>query len=203
MNFKHFFLNELNNAEDAKSLLEDKLEFFQEKEGPWADLQKAIGFSQNKHHGEDLFTHLATAYKYGLSYTQDPLFAMICLFHDIGKVECCRFDESRQDFTFHKHEYIGAVAVYKWLKENDFNQYEANRIKLAIQHHQYRIYPDTKDKTIKSWLQDIGIQAWEDIRILRLVDRMANKANDRKPIIYQLYIETDNRINEIAQSLWE
>lgn len=202
MNFVKFFLEELNNSEDPKALLIARLNIYQEQEGPWSALQKSIGFSQNKFHNESLFVHLATAYKIGLSYSQDPVFALICLFHDIGKVDTCMFDSQLQDFTFHRHEYVGGKLVYKWMIENDFSHAKADRVKRAIQQHQYRIYEDTKDKTIKKWLAKIGQQTWEDIRILRLVDRMANKANERKPIIYKIYVDTDNRINEIAKQLW-
>lgn len=201
--FRQFFLNQLPSSDDPVKLLGDKLELYNETIGPWADLKKSIGWSQNKFHFESLWEHLTTAYKYGLAYTQDPIFAMICLFHDIGKIQTCSWSEEKQDFTFHRHEYVGGLAVGKWMRENDFTLQESDRVQRAIKNHQYRIYPDTKDKTIKKWLININLQTWQDIRILRLVDRMANKANERKPIIYKLYIDIDNRINKIAETLFQ
>lgn len=165
-------------------------------------LNQARGFSQNKFHNEDLFTHLVNAYDIALCYTNDPLFSIAALFHDIGKIPTRRWDENKQDYTFHKHEYVGSILVKHWMTSWKFTGQEIYRVVNAIRHHQYRIYKETKDNTIQEWLQSIGHQCWQDVRILRLVDRMANEANVSKPVIYRLFEETDKRIGEIASKVF-
>jgi hypothetical protein len=198
-NFKKYFLKDLPQSENPRMFLEAEVQNWQKI---FPVLYKTQGFLQNKYHSEDLFTHLANAWEIGFTLTQDPVFALSCLFHDIGKVDTVSWNEKKQDFTFYKHEYVGAKKIAAWMMNNQFSGHDTYRVYIAIRHHQYRIYENTGPATIRRWLRVIGKQGWKDIRILRLVDRMANESNKDKPIIYKLYIETDKRINTEAERVW-
>src|SRR5579863_7770152 len=107
-----------------------------EKNNLWGvlkDLHQSQGFEQNRFHKEDLFTHLVDCYKLGLTYTQDPIFGLICLFHDIGKVRTRSLNIITGDWSFHKHEYVGSV-IFSNFAEGLFPSHEGLRISAAIKH---------------------------------------------------------------------
>jgi putative nucleotidyltransferase with HDIG domain len=203
MYYRKFFLLESSKVSKFIIELEPHLIYLPLGEsGLLQSLKFSLTELQNKWHDETLYNHLIECYKIGMAYTNDPVFGLACLFHDIGKIQTKEYNRIKLDYTFHKHEYIGAKLVRDFMRENKFRREDTQRVYLAIKNHQYRIYPDTKDKTIRHWLREIGQQAWEDIRILRLADRQANKANIMKPIIYKKYIDIDNRIQEQTQKVF-
>jgi putative nucleotidyltransferase with HDIG domain len=209
MTWKTWFLKTLPNSQDPKNLLKQVIVESAAKQSIEIDsLIYDLSWTfnpmfTNKFHKELLFDHLTDTYINCLSYTQDPVFAMAGLFHDIGKVATAKFDPVKKDYTFYRHEYIGAKKVAEFMEENNFSPVDTTRVYMAIRHHQYRIFEDTKDKAIRRWLRSISKQTWEDIRILRLCDRMANQANKDKPVIYNKYIEIDNRISQLAERVFQ
>ncbi len=198
MNYKYFFEISLPNSQNRKRFLLELSKVL----GIESIIQKANTCEQNKYHNELLLDHLIDSYQIGITYKPDYLFGISCLFHDIGKVIVKKYCSIKQDNTFHKHEYVGALLISKWMKRWRFSEEETNHVTQVIKHHQFRIWDDTKDKTIKKWLLSINQEIWEDIRLLRLVDRMANKQNIKKPVIYQKYIEVDKHISLIANEVW-
>lgn len=198
MNWYKFFTYDIYSISNAYDAI---VEMIDKEENPHQliqDMISSFNMEQNEFHDEKLFTHLVSTMRIGYVYSQDPIFSVACLFHDIGKVRTKSFNRIKNDWTFYKHEYIGAKIFLDFARANNWPSSYSGRIYSAIRHHQYRIYDDTRDATIKKWLKSIGRTTWEDIRLLRVCDRMANEANKDKPIIYKKYIEVDNRVNELA-----
>ncbi len=195
---RDFFVRGLFESEDPKKfLLETDLNL-----GINDLILKASYLKQNKYHNELLLDHLIEAFKIGRILNPDAIFTLECLFHDIGKVITCKYNEIKQDNTFYNHEYVGALLIYKYMNIWKFSKEDTNRVTNAIRNHQYRIFSNTTDKSIVKWLSKIGPMTWQDIRLLRLVDRQANNQNINKPVIYKEYIEAEERINTLSRNIW-
>lgn len=197
---KDFFLTQLPSSLDPRALLIKSRGALGRS---FADIIHAWNMQQNKFHIETLWEHMVDCYCIALTYTQDPILSMACFFHDIGKIETKEWDEEKQDWTFHKHEVEGALIVCGWMDAERFTSKQIDRVYRVIRHHQFRFYPRTHDGTIKKWLEKIGHQCWEDVRLLRLMDRMATQSTHPKLVLCKKLIQIDNRVSVLADSLWK
>lgn len=96
-------------------------------------LEDCIGIAQNKFHSEDVFTHSIFA---GDSIScKYPLLKLATYLHDIGKPQVKEFNSEKQDYTFLRHEDIGAGIIKKELTDLAFSNNEVDFITSLIENH--------------------------------------------------------------------
>lgn len=145
------------------------------------ELQAGVGCKQNKHHAEPVFDHLLRCLDASVPLTNDPMLRLSALTHDIAKPHTKSIGPDGE-VHFYMHEVVGADLMYKWMMNLKFPKKDAEYVSKMVRHHQWRFAEDTKDKTIRRWLVNVGPQ-WRDLITLRMADRLGNLKKAHKPPI--------------------
>ncbi len=198
---KELFLNQLPYLADPGAELDKQVANPDSVLVRWLpDIYNTVEFCQNAHHSEDLWTHMKNSYVNGIRYTQDPVFAVGCFLHDIGKLSTRAWSEEKQDWTFHKHDKVDPETYYMPIFRVVGGDGNTARVNRMIREHLYRFYSETKTSTIRRWLAKVTQSGWEDLRLLRIVDRVSNAANHGKPVITQEMLQLDRRVQKLLDS---
>lgn len=161
-------------------------------------LHDAIGVDGGEYHDETVFDHLMYALDAAVSLTDDVLLRMAALLHDCGKPGT-RTISGDGRAHFYKHEIQGMILADEWMKEYKFSNKERAYVTKLVRHHQWRFMPDSKDKTIRRWLRDVG-QEWKDLITLRTADRMGNLAKRGRSTVTKPMRELMERAQQIIDS---
>lgn len=160
------------------------------------DLKKGVGCEQNEYHAEPVFDHLLRCCDFSVGLTESILLRLAALTHDIAKPHT-RSVDSNGSVHFYKHEIVGASLMYEWMREYKFSKKEIEYVTKLVRHHQWRFEDNTKDKTIRRWLQDVGKETWRDLVTLRMADRKGNLKKAHKPMVTQKMKELIERAEAI------
>lgn len=144
-------------------------------------LDDCVGVEQNEYHAETVFEHLMGAVDASVGFTNNVLLRMAALLHDVGKPATKSVGEDKR-IHFFKHEVQGMIIADNWMRKMKFSNQDRRYVTNLIKHHQWRFMPDSKDKTIRRWLRDVG-ESWQDLVILRMADRQGNKAKAGKALV--------------------
>jgi len=158
------------------------------------DIVNTLTQDGGPHHGETVFEHLIGALEAGTELTENPLLRLAMVLHDIGKPVVVD-----REMHFYKHEVVGSTMVREWLINMKFSKQEVEYISTLVRHHMFHFESDTKDKTLRKWLQKVG-PYWEDLIILRCADRRGNKAKAYKPMITTKMRELIERVQVLIDS---
>lgn len=162
------------------------------------DLARGVGVEQNEHHAEPVFDHLLRCLDYSVSLTDDHLLRLAALTHDIAKPHTKSVGADGR-VHFYKHEVEGASIMYKWMRDMRFSKKDTQYVVKLVRHHQWRFHKDTKDKTIRRWLADVG-PMWRDLITLRMADRKGNLKKADLPAITREMRELIARAEGIIDS---
>lgn len=163
-----------------------------------------VDVGQNEYHDETIYEHCVASLDAAAGLTDSPLLRLAALLHDVGKC-ITRSVATDGRVHFYRHEVEGASIAYKWLLATRFAKKEAEYISKLIRHHQWRFEKDSKDKTIRRWLQEVGKDTWRDLITLRCADRRGNFAKRDKPMMtrhMQNLVNKAERIIEESQALF-
>lgn len=163
------------------------------------DLAKGIGCGQNEYHAEPVFDHLCRCCDVSVGLTDNVLLRLAALTHDVAKPHTRSVDPSGS-VHFYKHEIVGATVMYEWMKEYKFPNKDIEYVTKLVRHHQWRFEDNTKDKTIRRWLQDVGKDIWQDLITLRMADRKGNLKKAHKPMVTQKMKELIERAQAIIDA---
>lgn len=163
------------------------------------ELIPGIGCIQNKHHKDDVYTHIMMVLDaVDSKHTRIRLGA---LFHDIAKPQT-REERSDGIITFYNHEIVGADICYKAMKRLRFSKQECEEVSLLVRHHMFRFDMDCKRKTIKRWMNKTtrhGVALYRDLLRLRVADRRGNRAKWGKPVFTRHFKALLKAIREIER----
>lgn len=162
------------------------------------DLLLAVGVEQNEFHAETVFEHLMYAVDASVDLTSNALLRLACLMHDIGK-PVTRSTDTNNRVHFYKHEIEGARLVRDWMRDLRFSKKEVEYVTKLVRHHQWRFETNSKGKTIRRWLQQVGPE-WKDLITLRAADRKGNMAKQHLPVITRKMRELMDRAQDIIDS---
>ena len=163
------------------------------------ELVPCIGCIQNKHHRDDVYTHVGMVVDaIHPKYTKIRLAA---LFHDIAKPQT-KENKDGGIVSFYNHEIVGADICYKALRRLKFSKQECEEISLIVRHHMFRFAMNSKRKTIKKWMTKTtrnGVALYRDLLRLRVADRKGNRAKWGKPIFTRYFRSLLRSIREIEK----
>lgn len=148
------------------------------------DISNAVGVDQNEYHAESVFEHMVRSLDASVKLTDNVLLRLAALLHDVGKPPTKSIDEDNR-IHFYNHEVVGTYVVNDWMRKMKFSNEQVEYVCKLVRHHQWRFNDDTKDKTIKRWLNAVGVEDWRDLITLRCADRQGNLAKKHKPMVTQ------------------
>lgn len=163
------------------------------------DLARGVGCEQNEHHAEPVFDHLLRCGDFSTTLTRNLLLRLACFTHDIAKPHT-RSTGIDGRIHFYKHEVEGASVMYRWMREYRFSRKDIEYVTKLVRFHQWRFEDNSKDKTIRKWLQAVGKGTWRDLVTLRCADRKGNLKKADRPMITQKMRELMERAQNIIDS---
>jgi len=144
------------------------------------DLQNAVGMIQNKHHDEDVFSHILTV----LSKTKPNLINRLgALLHDIGKVTTRTVVNN--EVHFYDHENVGSEMARSILTALKYPNDIIEPVVLAVKNHM-RLKQGGKegekltDKTLRKFVVDMG-EHLEDVLDIVHSDNVAHSPTSSMP----------------------
>lgn len=159
-------------------------------------LADADGVEQNEYHDEEVLTHLLATLDAMSGLSTSPLLRLAALTHDIGKPSTISTDSDGR-IHFFRHEVEGASIIYNWMREYKFSTKDTEYVSKLVRHHQWRFEENSRDKTIRKWLQKVGRDSWRDLITLRMADRRGNFAKKDKPMMTTHMFRLQARVQEI------
>jgi putative nucleotidyltransferase with HDIG domain len=157
-----------------------------------------IGIDQNEFHAEPVFDHLMYSLDAATALTDNPMLRLAAGLHDVGKPST-KSTAGDGRVHFYEHETKGASIVYEWMRAMKFSNKDVEYVTKLVRHHQWRFMDDSKDKTIRRWLRDVG-DSWKDLITLRAADRKGNMAKQHKSMITQKMRDLMTRAEAIIAS---
>lgn len=132
--------------------------------------------SPNRHHKDDVGTHLVKALKYCPS--KDIITRFATLIHDIGKVKTYRKDMVSGQVTFYNHEVVGKIQAEKIADRFKLSKADKDTLVRLVEHHQFTVSEDQSDKAIRRFIRDVGIENIQKMLDLRTGDRLGSGAKE-------------------------
>ncbi|KNF09973.1 tRNA nucleotidyltransferase/poly(A) polymerase [Gottschalkia purinilytica] len=135
------------------------------------DIEECIGFEQkNPNHDKDIFEHTMCV----LDNTEPKLnLRLAALLHDIGKPKCFTTDEKGIGH-FYGHAKIGEELSEKILRSLKFDNDTILSVKILVEYHM-SLYNFEKDKSVKKFINKVGLNNIEDLLKLQIADRKGTK----------------------------
>lgn len=133
------------------------------------EILDAVGCEQNRHHAYDVWTHSMACLD---ACDGDPPLRMAALLHDIGKPRSRATSEKTGDFTFYRHESIGADMARPILERLRFSNEERDRIVSLVQNHLVCYSDDWSDATVRRWIRRVAPERVEDLYVLNRADAL-------------------------------
>jgi len=153
-----------------------------------------IGINQNQYHDEQVYDHLLACCD--AIPKNRPLLRLAALLHDVGK-PITKAGKGKHS-TFYNHEVVGAEIAYNWAKQYKFSAKDCEYLSKIVRFHMFHMDYDTKRKTIKRWLAKLN-GLFYDIFMLRIADRMGNKAKKGRRLITSYMKRLLQQVKEIKE----
>lgn len=152
------------------------------------DLERGVGISQNQAHKYDVFEHLIRTMQHGADKDWEWEIRLAGLFHDVSKPETRRFDEKKQDYTFHGHEVVGARVTKKALEDLKFPKKTVERVTKLVRWHMFFSDPDQITlSAVRRMIRNVGEENIWDLLNLRICDRVGTGRPKEQPFRFRKY----------------
>lgn len=132
--------------------------------------------SPNRHHTDDVGTHLVKSLQYCPS--TNPLTRFATLIHDIGKVETYRKDESSGQVTFYNHEVVSKNQAIKIAERFKLSNAEKDKLVRLVEFHQFTVNEELTDNALRRFIRNVGLENIQDMLDLRTGDRVGSGAKE-------------------------
>lgn len=153
-----------------------------------SDLERGIGVEQNQAHKFDVFEHNLRTMQHAADKKWDLDLRLASLFHDISKPETRRWSKTKQDWTFHGHDVVGAKLTKKILTELKFPQNTANKVVKLVRWHMFFSDPEAITlSAVRRLIANIGKDDIWDLMNLRICDRVGTGRPKENPYRFRKY----------------
>jgi tRNA nucleotidyltransferase (CCA-adding enzyme) len=134
------------------------------------ELQRAVGFAQNRYHQLDLYEHVLCAVDRTPPRHRVRLAALL---HDLGKLEAAAWNEEKQDRTFLGHERHSARIAAEWLRTMRFPAKDVDEVTALVEQHGIYYDETWTDAAVRRWIRRVGVERIEDQLALLEADLVA------------------------------
>lgn len=157
-------------------------------------LLEQVGCTQNQNHAYDVWKHTMKC----LDAAQpDPIHRMAALLHDVGKPQTRDYSDKTHDYTFYRHEVVGAAIADAWLRDYRFSNHDRKRIVDLVRHHLVCYSEDWTDSAVRRFLRRVGRENSEELLALARADVLAKG----RPVENEL--QAIERLRERIQAVLE
>lgn len=130
--------------------------------------------SPNRHHVYDVGTHLVKSLENCTS--KDPITRFATLIHDIGKKPTFYKNKETGLITFYNHEVVGEKMASEIADRFRLSKNQKKKLLLLVRNHQFTVTEEQTDKSIRRFINQIGIENIDDMIALRTGDRLGSGA---------------------------
>jgi poly(A) polymerase/tRNA nucleotidyltransferase (CCA-adding enzyme) len=130
------------------------------------ELEAQRGVPQNKIEGEDLFDH--TVRSVDAAAPSRPVIRMAALLHDVGK------PSTIEDGPFRGHEVVGADMAAALMDRLRLPRVVSERVSHLVREHMFSYEPGWGDAGVRRFIQRVGIDAIDDLFLLREADNVGS-----------------------------
>ena len=128
----------------------------------WPEILEGVGVDQNEWHAYDVYRHsLATL---DASPPGDVLLRIAALLHDVGK------PRTKDGPHFYRHEHVGADMSVAMLERLRFSREAVETVELLVRQHMYSADPEVQPRTIRRFVNRIGVAHLDRLFALRHAD---------------------------------
>jgi tRNA nucleotidyltransferase (CCA-adding enzyme) len=160
------------------------------------ELLEGVGCAQNRFHKFDVYGHtLATL---AATASPDPVLRLGALLHDVGKPRArAPKDEAPGEFSFFKHEFIGADMAVGICQRLKLATAERESVRLLVANHMFYYTPEWTDGSVRRFVRRVGIEELPALLALREAD-VAGRGFGEDPD--KETVELRRRIAEVASA---
>lgn len=152
------------------------------------ELEEGIGIEQNQAHSFTVWEHLLIALQAAADKGWDLETRLAALFHDISKPATRRFDEAKQDYTFHGHEVVGSRVTYSILERLKFPKDVSKRVSKLVRWHMFFSDPDEITlSAVRRLIRNVGEENVWDLMNIRVADRVGTGRPKEEPYRLRKY----------------
>lgn len=144
------------------------------------ELNESVGFDQrNPHHDKNVFDHIMAVLD---NSTESLAVRLGALFHDIGKPRTFSIDKKGIGH-FYGHNIVSAEMSEVILKRLRYDNATIKKVLIIITEHM-SAYNNMKNKTLKKFINRVGVENLEDLFELQIADSKGHKKDaDYSPIL--------------------
>ncbi|MFN2383720.1 MAG: CCA tRNA nucleotidyltransferase [Gemmatimonadota bacterium] len=141
----------------------------------------AIGFGveQNAWHADDVGTHALLVVDQ--VHPRRPFLRMVALFHDVGKPPTRERHPKTGDWTFPRHDEVGARLTAQALTRLRCSTREIARATHLVRVHMDLFPPEASDAAVRRWIRRVGEDHIGDLCRLHLADWRGNRRREGPP----------------------
>lgn len=132
--------------------------------------------SPNRHHTDDVGTHLVKSLQYCPS--QDVITRFATLIHDIGKVDTHKKDAATGQVTFYNHEVVSKIQAEKIAERFKLSNSEKDKLVRLVEFHQFTVTEELSDNAVRRFIRNVGKENIQDMLDLRTGDRLGSGAKE-------------------------
>ncbi len=134
------------------------------------DLVEQVGCEQNRYHAFDVWTHSLQCLD---ACPPDAVQRMAGLLHDLGKPRTRERSEAHGDWTFYRHDIVGAEMADRWLRDLRFANSDRERIVHLVRHHLVCYADDWSDAAVRRFVRRVGVTEVDSLLTLARADTLA------------------------------
>ena len=128
----------------------------------WPEILEGVDVDQNEWHAYDVYRHsLATL---DAAPPGDVLLRLAALLHDVGK------PRTKDGPHFYRHEHVGADMSVAMLERLRFSRDAVTTVEHLVRQHMYAADPELQPRTIRRFVNRIGVDHLERLFALRHAD---------------------------------